>query len=221
MADTEMPDTSKAIVRFCPHCGNEAPQQLRFTHRCYEEEWTDDGERFGLPTVYFVASCQTCDGFLVYADCGDISEVIDFSKAGLVFPQTNLAGSVPKVVARIYEEAFRIKRVAPNAFATQIRRALEAIAEDRGAKAGTLVQRLRDLATRGEMPPTLAELSDTLRTLGNIGAHASEQEVQPWQVHSIDDFFRAVVEYIYVAPSKLVDFKKSLNAAASKKADEA
>lgn len=213
--------TSERVVRFCPRCGNVAQQQLRFTHRCYEEEWTDEGEPIGLPAVYFVVSCQTCDGLLVYGDWGDIPKADDFSKVGLVWPETNLYGSVPKPVVKIYEEAIRIKRLAPNAFATQIRRALEAIAEDRGAKPGSLVQRLRDLANRGEMPPTLAELGDTLRTLGNIGAHVSEQQIQPWQVHSIDEFFRAVVEYIYVAPSKLADFKKSLEPKVEKKIDEA
>lgn len=49
-----------------------------------------------------------------------------------------------------------------------------------------------------------------LRFLGNVGAHAVEESVMPWQVYAIDEFFRAVVEYVYVAPSKLKDFKDSL-----------
>ena len=47
--------------------------------------------------------------------------------------------------------------------------------------------------------PTLAEMSDVLRLIGNIGAHHGSAPVHPWQVHAIDNFFRAVVEYVYVA----------------------
>lgn len=205
-----MDDTQTKTVRFCPHCGNVAPQTLHYAHRCYEETWFEDGESTGVPAVYFVVSCQTCNGFLVYADWGDIPTDDNFSNVALLWPQIDLHKSVPKRVSNIYSEALRIKQNAPNAFATQIRRALEAVTDDRHAKPGSLVQRLKELAHRGEIPPTLAEVSDTLRILGNIGAHASEANIEPWQVHSIDEFFRAIVEYIYVAPSNLADFKKTL-----------
>ncbi len=91
-----------------------------------------------------------------------------------------------------------------------IRRALEAICDDRGIEKGSLVQRLRQLAERGEVPPLLAEVSDTLRILGNLGAHSSDMSVTPPDTWAIDDFFRAIIEYVYVAPSKLNEFKEKL-----------
>ena len=215
--------TNEALARrvlFCPQCGNVAPQVLRYTHRCHEEEWSYDGESVDLPAVYFVVSCETCDGFLVYGGVGPIPDN-DFAKVELLWPEVGLHRSVPKKVSEIYAEAARIRRIAPNAFATQIRRALEAICEDRKAKPGPLVQRLLDLAARGEIPPTLAELSDTLRTIGNTGAHATDSRVEQWQVYSIDEFFRAIIEYLYVAPSKLAQFKKTLVEHPSSPVDEA
>lgn len=200
-------------TKFCPHCGNISPQKLVYTHRCYEKEWTQDGEVFGLPAVYFVAICCTCDGILLYADYGDIPEADDFSKCSLLWPSIELHTSVPPSISEIYNEAARIKQLAPNAFATQIRRALESVCEDRKARAGNLNVRLKDLADRGEIPPTLAEVTDVLRTLGNIGAHAANESIKPWQVESIDEFFRAVVEYVYVAPSKLKEFRKTIETA--------
>jgi hypothetical protein len=211
-----MDDTHTKTVRFCPHCGNVAPQTLQYVHRCYEEEWSNDGEPVSMPAVYFVVSCETCNGFLVYADWGNIPNEDDFSKVDLLWPQIGLHPSIPKRVSNIYSEASRIKQNAPNAFATQIRRALEAVTDDRNAKPGSLVQRLKELAHRGEIPPILADVSDTLRILGNIGAHASETNIQPWQVHSIDEFFRAIVEYVYVAPSKLAEFRKTLRSSGDK-----
>ena len=80
--------------------------------------------------------------------------------------------------------------------------------------------RLGELADRGEIPTTLAEVTDVLRLLGNVGAHAAEESIKPWQVNAIDEFFRAVVEYVYVAPSKLKEFRESLSIFKTKKAAE-
>ena len=59
-------------------------------------------------------------------------------------------------------------------------------------------------------------MTDVLRIFGNRGAHAASKEVKPVHTLAIDDFFRAVVEYVYVAPSKLSEFHKSLQGFDSK-----
>ena len=205
-------------VSFCPHCGNRAPQKLVHVQNCSGTGWlTDTGEEMDLTVIYFTASCDTCNHLLIYSSVDDFVDDQNFNTAELVFPKSGeLPKSVPKAVANIYNEAIRIKSLAPNAFAVQIRRALESLCEDRGAKKKVLAQRLQELADRGEIPPTLAEATDVLRYLGNIGAHAAEESVMPWQVHTMDEFFRAVVEYVYVAPSKLKDFRDSLSKFKSK-----
>lgn len=53
-------------------------------------------------------------------------------------------------------------------------------------------------------------MTDVLRLLGNIGAHAAGQSVKLGHVRAIDDFFRAIIEYVYVAPSKLKEFRDRL-----------
>lgn len=117
---------------------------------------------------------------------------------------------VPKHIRQVYEEAASIQQLSSDAFAVQIRRALEAICDDRGVGQRTLHAALKELAGKGEIPPVLAEFTDVLRLLGNIGAHWTGQRVHPLQTHALDDFFRAVVEYIYVAPSKPKEFKDKL-----------
>jgi hypothetical protein len=69
---------------------------------------------------------------------------------------------------------------------------------------------LSELARRGDLPPVLAEMTDVLRLLGNMGAHASDQPVKASQVDALDEFFRAVIEYIYIAPDRLRRFQKRL-----------
>ena len=86
---------------------------------------------------------------------------------------------------------------------------MEAICDDRKARAAPLGKRLKELAERGEIPPVLAEMSDVLRTVGNSAAHALQPVTQP-MTWAIDEFFRRVVEYVYVAPSQLAKFKQEL-----------
>jgi hypothetical protein len=52
--------------------------------------------------------------------------------------------------------------------------------------------------------------------LGNIGSHAADIAVDPSYVDTIDEFFRAVLEYVYVAPFKVAEVKASLDAARKK-----
>ncbi|MFH1908826.1 MAG: DUF4145 domain-containing protein [Chloroflexota bacterium] len=199
-------------VGFCPHCGNKSPQKLIHTQGTSGTGWfISDGEEVDLTVVYFVASCETCNHILVYRAVEDIPDEKFFTSVDLEYPESGeLHTSVPKTVSKIYIEALRIKSLAPNAFAVQIRRALEALCEDRGAKSGTLQKMLNELSTKGEIPSTLIEATDLLRLLGNIGAHASEDSVQPWQVRTIDEFFRAIVEYVYIAPNKIKEFRGGL-----------
>jgi len=119
---------------------------------------------------------------------------------------------VPKHITQIYEEAALIQKASPDAFAVQIRRGLEAICAERGIKGKTLNIGLKELAERGEIPKVLVEATDVLRLLGNVGAHWTGQHVHPSQIPALDDFFKAVVEYIFVAPSKLQEFKNQLEA---------
>jgi len=201
-------------VEFCPHCGNKSPQKLLHEQYCSSKGWLiDDGMEFDVEIGYFVAVCETCSAILVYRAIEDIPEAKYFTACDLVYPESGkLHRSVPSVVAEIYNEAARIKTAAPNAYAVQIRRALEAICEDRGSQNGTLQKRLKELSDKGEIPSLLAQVSDALRLLGNVGAHVTAESVKPWQVYTIDDFFRAIVEYVYVAPSKLREFQKSSTA---------
>ena len=209
-------------VAYCPHCGNRAPQKLIHSQHTSEVGWITDDESAeeqidDLPVAYYVASCETCNAILLYQATVNVLEDKDFIQADLVWPESGeLHKSVPASVTKIYNEALRIKTLAPNAFAVQIRRALEALCADRGAKQAVLQRMLKEFSDRGEIPATLAEFTDVLRLLGNVGAHAASESVKPWQVYAMDEFFRAVVEYVYVAPNKLKEFKDSLKILKSK-----
>lgn len=201
-------------VAYCSHCGNRVTQRLIHVQRFLCCGFRADGTRedHDYPSTYYVAVCETCNEILLYIDDFDEFGENLFVRASLVWPEPRtLHHSVPDHVRSCYEEANRIRHFAPNAFASLIRRALEAICVDRGITEGTLQDRLQELANRGEIPPVLAEMAHVLRHQGNIGAHADDNSVKPGHVHIIEDFFRVIVEYVYVAPSKLKEFRDQLS----------
>jgi hypothetical protein len=144
-----------------------------------------------------------------------------FRHSSLIWPEPAISGSsVPAAVAAIYREAAVVKRLSPNSFAVQIRRALEAVCADKGAGGRLLYDMLTELGRRGDLPPVLAEMTDVLRLLGNVGAHASDRTVRPSQVDALDEFFRAVIEYVYIAPAKLHRFREKLKGFERDRQDE-
>ncbi|MTT50969.1 DUF4145 domain-containing protein [Alcanivorax sp. VBW004] len=75
----------------------------------------------------------------------------------------------------------------------------------------TLMFRLKELGEKGEIPKTLSEASNIFRVIGNVGAHANKRDVHPLQVLALDEFFKAIVEYVYVSPSKIESFRARMD----------
>ena len=36
-----------------------------------------------------------------------------------------------------------------------------------------------------------------------MGAHAAQEELSVWDAELIDDFFRSIVDYVYIAPARI------------------
>lgn len=199
-------------IMLCPHCGNRTPHRTGFS-RCVRVVWYDSE---GVPVPgdgpeleYVIWICSTCDHFHMTEDCPEDSH----SRATIAFPHgVALPQSVPDAVRTCYTEAAPIRNMSPNGYAVLIRRAMEALCEDRGVSKRTLAKGLEELAARGEIPPVLSEMTTVLRQLGNAGAHFTDQVVTVPDTWTIDSFFRSLIEYVYVAPGKLEEFKSRLAA---------
>ena len=199
--------------RCCPHCGNTTPHVVLFqssapqTWYDSDGEPTEDRENRAPGLDYAILRCTTCQDISLFSKL----EFDDWDLSTLRYPSDyNLDPCVPTVVASNYREAKRVQNISPNAFAVLLRRALEAMCDDRGVSRGNLASRLRDLAAKGEIPGKLAEISSVLRELGNAAAHYTAQRVTVPLTWTMDEFFRTLIEYVYVAPHKLVSFQKRL-----------
>ena len=117
------------------------------------------------PTSYYIGyACSTCNDLSIYGT----HDYAESDEAVLQFPSdVILDESIPEIVASNYRESKRVQRMEPNAFAVLIRRAPEALCDDRNIAPGTLHVRLAKLAETGEIPPVLVEITSVLRTLGN------------------------------------------------------
>lgn len=202
-------------VSFCPHCSNNSPQKVIKTQLLLEDSFSMDGDisKGDFPCTYYITICEICGGILIYEDEGcQLTADEQFYKSELCWPDFGIkTDAVPKSVMKYYEEALLVKGRSPDSFAVQIRRSLEAICKDRGTNENsTLNDRLKELADRGEFPPTIISLADNLRFIGNIGAHDAEFNVKPGFVRLIDDLFKVIVEYVYIAPKKLADFEETI-----------
>jgi len=54
-------------------------------------------------------------------------------------------------------------------------------------------------------------MAETLRFIGNIGAHEIEVDIDQTETRAIDDFLVAMLEYVYVAPNKIKNLKDSIS----------
>jgi hypothetical protein len=203
-------------IRLCYHCNNVTPHELIVdgkVSKLFDEIELDDGKTQEViePFYYALLKCGTCGD---YSLLGDFEQLLPkyMSSYPVLYPTSDtLDPSVPKKISLVYTEASRIRHKAPNAFAGQIRRALEFLCKDQNATGRNLYGQIKSLVDMGIIPPTLAEMTTLIRMLGNIGVHAAEDEVSIWDAQLIDEFFRSIIEYVYVAPSKITRLKLRLD----------
>ena len=183
------------IKALCPHCGNVSYQRIandqinyrlykcdicsEFTFQRVRREWTEVKSARGKRTI--------------------VEEKLE----QLYPPPTALPVEVPERVREIYEEAISIRSKSPSSFVVQIRRALEAIANERKAPSGVLHKQIEWMINNNLLPVTFGKMIHITRIFGNLGAHDAKKGVSLEDTEIVDEFFRAIIEYLYIAPAKV------------------
>lgn len=200
----------------CDHCSNTTFQTIVSAERGWNNE---------EPRSYLLSICTICQGVMLREYPADITaEVrpggpfkrVETNLLEQLWPtSTSFSLDVPERIRTIYEEARLVKRKSPSSFVVQLRRAFEALAKDKQAPGHTLNSQIEWLISQGQLPSVFADMIHIARRIGNLGAHDSETEVTPEDVEVSDKFFRAVIEYIYVAPALVKKARKAAGQAAS------
>ena len=211
-------------VLVCYHCGNTTPHERVASHRGRQLYEQIEDQRFDEAYDYELYQCLTCNGVSLFGDFVDYPQYSSFLERRIyprgshLLPECHKLASidcVPSRLVKLYEEISPLRHTAPNAFAGQIRRALELICRDQKAQGSTLFQQLKDLVARGTFPGYFAEITDLMRHIGNLGAHDGHEDLSVWDVELLDDFFRSVVEYVYIAPSKIQRLRHRIQASSA------
>jgi len=116
-----------------------------------------------------------------------------------------VSSDVPVQIAEVFQEAVRaVHAKCPRASAVMARRTLEAITVDKGETGGVLADRLKNLAAKGVLQPTLADWVREVRLVGNTGAHFDPiSTVSDEDAEDLISFVRELLRYLYELPADL------------------
>jgi len=211
---------SNESIVICPHCGNKTPHVIKAQTSSPEEVYDTHGEFVGeIENYYYLTECKTCKSICLFTDWEASDNPGNLTEATLLYPSKRKLGeAIPHEINKSYEEAKKVENISPNAFAVLIRRSLELLCRDQKAKGNNLKEQIADLSSRGVIPNTLVEMADTLRFMGNIGAHEIEFDFDKSEIHAIDDFLVAMLEFVYVAPNKIKNLRDSISKKSKNKA---
>lgn len=200
----------------CPHCGNETVNELISFTAVEEvlellESVTHEVDYIPVESYFFITKCKTCNQVSVFTSADFEEMPYDIRTAFQVWPTNKgLGKGVPKSIEESYEEARKVKKVSPLAFSILIRRSLELLCKDKEAVGANLKEKIEDLGKKKIIPDTLAGMADIIRETGNTSAHADKFKLNKFDTDVLDDFFIAVIEYVYVAPQRLAQIKERL-----------
>jgi len=121
----------------------------------------------------------------------------------------HVSPDVPADIAEVYKETARALHAdCPRASVVMARRTLEAITVDKGETKGDLVDRLKNLAAKGVLLPTLADWAKEVRLVGNTGAHFDPiKSVSKKDAEQLVTFVRELLKYLYELPAELAKRK--------------
>lgn len=203
------PETKyESKLAVCFHCGNETPMEIVGTYT-----WGSDKEDdFLFRHEYQLLKCSVCSQptlLEIYSDeemwWGDNMQTRKTS----LYPSSSIdANAVPVKIAKSYEAALRVKGIDSGICAIALRRTLEMMLVEKGAKGRNLAEKITNMADQGSLPESLREASDISRLLGNEAAHSDTIALDQFDIEYIAGFIGHIIDYLYILPHKLNSFKQ-------------
>ena len=195
----------------CPFCGITMPitkdtHQVRYPSFTYNE-----GRFYSNSGLYIESNCIAID-FYKCPECENISVIASslgnyYEKPfnSLIHPHSaarQFPKYIPSPIREDYEEAYSILELSPKASATLARRCLQGMIRDfwkiRKSKLADEINELKNKVT-----PSQWKAIDSLRSIGNIGAHMEKDvnrivDVEPNEAENLLKLIELLIDKWYI-----------------------
>ncbi|TLG12168.1 DUF4145 domain-containing protein [Nocardia cyriacigeorgica] len=189
---------AEMAMRSCGHCGLKRAQ-MSIVHGPTEARRSNGSARH-----FTILVCPDCAGVTVVEHTS--SNVV--SKLVGVWPDSPERAldvdHLPDRVARYYASARKaLDAGIPDAAAVQLRRTLEAAADEYDVSERVLVRSIERLIAEGHVTKTFGDVLHLIRTVGNLGAHASDEDVDNETAQKMLTLTTQILRNLFEVPEEL------------------
>jgi len=193
-------------ILHCKHCGNKTSHSILSEVEETEFVEVEEYGEIDFELTYLFTQCNNCNKFSLYVIVDK-----DLETAKTLYPYENeLNQNVPKEIKNAFSEALKVKKISKYAFVILIRRSLELITKEQNAIGNNLATRILYLGNNGVLPKKITEMADLIRLLGNESVHESDIDINEFDLNILEDFFVAIVDYIYCINLKIERIKTKI-----------
>jgi hypothetical protein len=193
-----VPFEGSLAFRDCPWCG------LRDAQFAIHNPSVQAAPHVGRVREWSLLSCPRCAGAVLLETTVQAGAIVVLQELPEADRAKHMVSHLPDDVARYYSSAIRaLDAGIPDAAAVQLRRTLEAASAARGVTHGALVARIRHLISEGKITAEFGQVLDHIRQVGNVGAHAGDQEVDEASARRALLFTTQVLRNLFEIPAEL------------------
>lgn len=212
-------EKNNLMLQLCYHCGNEGLMESVGKHQqTYGGPILNKyGKQVDVDMLEYVEwrllSCPVCKKVSLvqkYSNECDYNPNTNeyLEDIDLLYPECNVNYlGVPGEVKSAFEAALKVKNIDRDICLLSLRRVLEAICKEQGAKGKDLDSMIKNLLEKGTLPIIMEDACWIIRQLGNNAAHAGEIRVYKSDVEQTIDFLKTIIHYLYTLPKQMEQLK--------------
>lgn len=189
---------NQSNTKFCTQCNAIVETEIIF-HYYVEERHVEELQGGGI--LINLSKCLRCQNpFLTEIDFNYVEDYTWEESNIQLYPNTEneIIKNCPSIIINPYREARKCYQVhAYESCVIMCRKGIEAICIDKGEEEGNLSKKLNNLKEKGILEGIFFQWANTLRLIGNEGAHKHEQLITQLDAKDALDFFDALITYFY------------------------
>ena len=203
----------------CYHCGNTG---LLLVEHKYSQSFggpriDEFGNMIGLDLEenydWFLLSCPVCHKVSLRQEYTDEITRDFYTYTDTLYPQSTIDYlGVPENIKTAFESAMKVKGIDLAICALSLRRVMEAICNERGAKGKSLENKIDDMIERQILPEMFSDACWIIRQLGNSAAHGENKTFSMHQVDQTILFMQNIINYLYTLPVKMKQLRETVEA---------